>query len=710
MTRTCNSNIISLAVALLVSLCYLLANFWVGGPVHPHDEIGYLNNAAFLAGRSVDTASSYQLGYSIFLTPLFYLSTDPYWVWKGVLAVNSILWGGAFYFLARLILTIGCGISRPRQAAAIAVIALYPGAVVISGYAFSQSAVALLFMAAVWSMNSVDPRRPISVIPHALAVGFLCWIHPSGLAIAMASTLAVAIVATKNKDYRQPLLNTAIGFGLAALYRGLIDPWRVQSMDAGGISGTLHYPAAQAILGGLLDAQSWVAIIGMALGQLSYVIVATFGFAVLGVWQVGRWVIEWREDSAQEISVGIGLPIFAVLSIFGCVAISAAGAAISPPDRIDKWFYGRYVDPVLLPVFAFGLLLAFKERIGWVQLAAAAGVTLVASWLVNGVGLSGPMDRLFMAGFWPAAVMPEVTILLWFMAGALAVSLAAMMPLSFVHLSIAALYSIAIISQFKWHAAYLNGRGQANPSEVVDFVRRNFAGGCVVFDVASISTNYKPELASRSNLYSFYFFDYDYRRSSLSEWSTSCEGPLLTYNPAAGNLADVELVGVEKYTGLRIAVKGDGGQYLYPTLSASRTNESYWISSANRRCVSEGSCLYLNARDLEVMSQVGTLEEDGLATSGQEGYLFFGPYVELAPGKYEISMRGRAEVFDGAAIDVSANRGAVIFAKHEVMPHDGELARVEFQLDSAASDVEIRLWVSSTDKLVVEGYVLSPSQ
>src|SRR5437588_10572816 len=92
--------------SIAIGCVYLAASWHISGPAYLRDEIGYLANAAFLAGYRIDAASSFHAGYSLLIAPAFLLS-EPKLVWKAVLAINAILWAANFamlYVLLRRVL------------------------------------------------------------------------------------------------------------------------------------------------------------------------------------------------------------------------------------------------------------------------------------------------------------------------------------------------------------------------------------------------------------------------------------------------------------------------------------------------------------------------------------------------------------------------------------------------------------------------------
>jgi hypothetical protein len=77
------------------------------GPFIQSDETGYLGNARFLAGKGVmpnmEGTTFYHAGYSILISPAFWLSSDPKRVYLFVLVINSFLISSLFPFLYYLL-------------------------------------------------------------------------------------------------------------------------------------------------------------------------------------------------------------------------------------------------------------------------------------------------------------------------------------------------------------------------------------------------------------------------------------------------------------------------------------------------------------------------------------------------------------------------------------------------------------------------------
>jgi len=696
------------AVAAFVALLFYACSSWITGPTYLGDEIGYLNNAAFLGGHYVGGASSYYAGYSFLLAPLFHFLDGPQEVWRGVLVVNAIMWGTSLGLLHWTVRRLLPSVEAGWLLLAVLLVAAYPPNVVMSGYAFSQSAVAFFFMLAVATLVRVDPNRPLSVIPHAILVGVQFWIHPTGVVAPVASLLALLPVVLASRQYRVLLVHALVSIGLVLAYRYVVEPWRIAGMTPAGTQAGLHYPGLGTVAAVVLTPSAWKTLFGIALGHLSYSVVASFGAtAIAGIAIIRAFATRDAQDVASRPFVPQVL-LFILLAPLGCVAITALTTAAGTPSRLDHWVYGRYLDAFVLPLMAYGLLCSRKR---WHGLLVAALVFAVGLWLTHGVGASGYVNRVNLSGLWPEQFFKTASIAVWLGWGAVGIVCFQWLPRPFAWAGAFVLYVFSINSQLEWHRRLLDTH--SNPSEVVEFVRGNFDQGCVYFDASSIPAGESPvsTVGERGYLYSFYFYDYHFEKGRRpADWlQASCRGALLTYDPESiKDRAGFSVVGMESSTGLRVVVRGAPSKLLYPVASATRALESHWVSTVGRSCLESDRCFILHAADLARNSQVGRIRDGRLASDGRDGFLFFGPYRAMKAGSYTLRLRGDAKVLQSAYIDVVASRGKQVLMKQDLDDRvAGSLGAWSFPLPDDVSDMEIRLWVSSKDEISIDGYSIS---
>lgn len=515
---------------IAIGCLYFLASLPSSGPAYLEDEIGYLANAAFFAGHRLDAASSYHAGYSLFIAPLFLLS-DPFVVWKGVLAVNAILWAANFAILHAILRRLLLNASPATLLTATVVSALYPAWIVSSGYAFATPAFVLIFLASVLALLFWRTDKPLSLLPHSALVGLLYWMHPTGAAVALASLLALAFDAYRKRSVTALGLHVVVIAALAVGYRLGIHDWIVAAMTPPGYAPHTHYPSLASALRTVFTAHGAAVFIAMFAGQFAYFIVGSFGFAFVGMMHCASLFIRPRagETGATADETARAVYFYLAVAPLGIMALAAMSFFQWPHFEGDFWIYGRYLEGALLPVLAIGIaVFPAGKRLSFRLILAAIFVAAVGLLLDRMAGADVTHNIVNTAAFWPQYLRPGAGFAVWMLIGAAALTAVAWYGKKLaIGLTVAAL-PLSVFYQTLWHDGIL--AGFSKPSSLVQIVRTNFAPGtCVGFDPAlpAGATLFQIE---RYHLNSFYLFNYGYRRMSPAEWLAQCDGPFLTYD------------------------------------------------------------------------------------------------------------------------------------------------------------------------------------
>ncbi|MDR6842921.1 glycosyltransferase family 39 protein [Pseudoxanthomonas sacheonensis] len=116
--------------------------------------------------------------------------------------------------------------------------------------------------------------------------------------------------------------------------------------------------------------------------------------------------------------------------------------------------------------------------------------------------------------------------------------------------------------------------------------------------------------------------------------------------------------------------------------------------------------LDISINDERVSSVVG-FKKGGLITSkGEAGYLMYGPYSAIGPGKYKVLLLGDSStsfVVDAAAMNGKRVLGSRQYIKAQ-SSINGELAELEFDVPRSIRDFEIRILVPPGADTRVKGY------
>ena len=613
-------------------LAYWLFNRQYTGPAYLSDEIGYLTKAAAFAGYPVDFSSYWHGGYSLMLAPIFWLISDPLLVWQGIIFFNAVLWAVSFallfYLLKRLF---------PNQSfwvifAAVTFSAAYPAWITMSGYAFATPGFIAVFMLTLIALM----KFPIGEINFkhnaifAVLVGYLYWIHPLGLAVGMASVFVMGMLAFLYRKIDFLIVHIVVVAVMIAVYQFVVHPWLQEVMSPPGLEASGHYIGFQELVRGLLDKQVLLITVVIILGQVSYLLVSSFGIISIGVREAWiRLMLSAQGTVRANLTRPSSLiPAFVVLSIAGIVcmgAINFGQSTLSGRLRLDYLIYGRYAEMVLLPLLGIGFVSVWTKR--W--FAISTGVILIISIVfvvfldyAKEVVSVESINQINIPSFWPLPVFPGISLTWWFVAGATGVAMAGILGKRFFPLLVIPFFIVSIVNQENWHNNILSG--YSNPTGLVHFVRQNFnPGSCIGIDMRS-SADAPLASSERRNMYSFYFYDYDFRRMTISDWLKSCDGPFLTlHGRELAKKPGVTVIGRLEPSGLFVAIKKHLIEKLSNPKDDVEARDVFWDLTGRKDCLFNG-CFERDAGELSRFSQVGVLVDGRLSSHGQEGFVFYG--------------------------------------------------------------------------------------
>jgi predicted membrane protein len=369
------------------------------GPVLVADEIGYLTNARVLIGGlpgQLQGAPYYRGGYSLLISPLVGLNASPTFVYHLILVLNAVL-AASLVGLLYLVLTRCVGF-EPRQAVWPALVgAAYPSITVFSQVALSENA--LFPLTCVWllCLGGVlgGGGRPRSLW-WALALGgsaAALWIVHGRMITALALSGAVAawLVVRRRAFLEAAVLVAVLAVGIEAAH--LLNSYLVNHNYGGHATNE-----ANARLSGLNGAGPLLAAVSNLIGQLWYLITATFGLVLAVV----VYVMPGR---------GAAMPparrtfLVWLLALTGLLLLVSAGS-FPVRTRPDMLIYGRYVEVATPPLVAVGAALLAGRGLVWhARYLVAALVPLTLIVVVSRLLLSpqGAANR------WNIASLPFLT-------------------------------------------------------------------------------------------------------------------------------------------------------------------------------------------------------------------------------------------------------------------------------------------------------------
>jgi hypothetical protein len=118
--------------------------------------------------------------------------------------------------------------------------------------------------------------------------------------------------------------------------------------------------------------------------------------------------------------------------------------------------------------------------------------------------------------------------------------------------------------------------------------------------------------------------------------------------------------------------------------------------------------------DHRLLTQVGQRSGPDMETTGQEGFLIYGPYYKLGPGSYTLRVTGAAQLMTADEwVDLTCDQGSRrllhLQLHRELISAAGAWSlEASFVLDDTVNDLECRLWVGARTQLKVSRIEIQP--
>ena len=295
-------------------------------PIIYPDEAGYIGWARLLAGQGGD-GQIYFPGYGLLLAPLAVIFRDIETLYPAILILNGLLCSFlpvGIYRLADLVT------EKKGLKALLAVAAgLYPTYLMYANLAMCENLLCVGFVYYVLSVRSM--------VRHGKCGGVLFWSVVLPLTHTRAFVLLPALgilvfLQTKGKK-RWILLGAAAAVFAAGMGYLLLNQ---SSVNTAHLRGQLMH---------LFTGQGLFSLITVWISQQLYLIMATFGFYLFGIWYGIRQVIH-RSKDWQTV-------LFILLSVLFAGGMSAL--YLSHHERPIHLFYGRYNDYVISCILLLGM-------------------------------------------------------------------------------------------------------------------------------------------------------------------------------------------------------------------------------------------------------------------------------------------------------------------------------------------------------------------
>lgn len=331
------------------------------------DEAGYLSNAAYFSGTDwSDVAASlpyFGYGYSILLTPLFFICPTGVALIRGAIFVNVICMIGS-YFLSVAVMARLCTQCNKIWIAIFAFISsLSPYLVSNTFKVLCEVFLSMWVWVIAYALLMVfEHRNYISFFLLGIAACFIFFIHTRAIVVAGTVWLILICCLVTKKITAKEFLTFCISFIIffAALYavkRNIIVSSMQMTAQDNRKDTNMIGPAYLVQRLRWLIADFYAYIISFC-GKALYLFNATGGMIFFGLSACIKGIKEsfrFEEDKKFVLFLYTGFTVFFMVmaSVF-----NGAGAA----DNFCYIFYSRYYEYVISPIFILGLHEAVKGR------------------------------------------------------------------------------------------------------------------------------------------------------------------------------------------------------------------------------------------------------------------------------------------------------------------------------------------------------------
>ena len=344
-------------------------------PLMVPDEFGYSVIAAYLAGHDWSNVAQglpwYSYGYSLILAPVYALTKPEAWYHTAQLVnVALLLVAGvsANVLLRRFVSNV------LHRYLAVAAVLFYPSLVFYVHFTWAESLIAVLpwLVAIQVARMGRAGSGYLDAVLYAVLLASCYYIHSRLIVLCIAGLMVLGYQVWMGGSKARALACMAV-FALTMVLGSLLKNHFIEYVYRDELSGAQDSLAKMVLeLGKRFRHPSAVlTMLEAAAGQFAYLLIATLGLLVPGVWAM---LTRARQSHARgDVGTSSAL-MFLLLALLGGYALIAISMG-SMPRGPHHVFYGRYSDPLVLPAMAFGLICCM-ERPRAVFKFAAISLTL----------------------------------------------------------------------------------------------------------------------------------------------------------------------------------------------------------------------------------------------------------------------------------------------------------------------------------------------
>lgn len=332
------------------------------------DEMGYWGVAAYLAGFDWSPVISniyyYSYGYSLLLTPLFHLFSDPTLIYQSAIVLNGVMMAAVIPLAYKIGERLFPSCQEWVLILSAFCVSLYSGYILQASINRNECLLIFLFWLILYLVLQLHRKAPLwKFCLFAIFSVYIYMVHQRALGIMIAAGILILILLIgKHISWRQ-LVAFGITFCLMLLLHSVLKNYIKDSVWLNSTTSSANdFGSVSNRLGILFSSSGFLSFLRTLIGQVFYLGVASFilsyvGFIYLFPESIGLLRNSFKRESqivAEKNPSSSHVIFFLLLCVIFTVLISALFMIL--PSRIDHVLYGRYNEFVIVPLILIALL------------------------------------------------------------------------------------------------------------------------------------------------------------------------------------------------------------------------------------------------------------------------------------------------------------------------------------------------------------------
>lgn len=386
-------------VLVSLTIIILLINIWNIQSYYSiailDDEFGYWSSAAYFAGRdwskAISLSAYYSYGYSLLLTPLFWILKNPVNMYRGAIVINVFMLCCNFIISYKL----GKRLFKEFDKYIIMIIcfsiSMYPTFIVYSNTTWAETLLTFICWLLIYNFTYLDKKEPLWRFAFvAFLLFFSYMVHQRTIGMLISGCLLMIIMKfTEKIDWKQ-IVTFFLCIAVMLFMHKIIKEIVINNVWLGGNSPQTiksDYAGQFGKIKSIFTFSGIIMTLEVMMGHIFYIGASTyllcyFGFlelvsniysSIKVTFRLNNYIIEKNEHSYSMLFLALSFSTSLIISI----------VFMNNPTRIDHFMYGRYIEILIGPIMLIGFVKvlddAYNNKSNFIKLLSVFIVFIGAS-------------------------------------------------------------------------------------------------------------------------------------------------------------------------------------------------------------------------------------------------------------------------------------------------------------------------------------------